>query len=231
MKGEHIQESEIEEGVKGGILSGVLASLCCVGPLVLVLFGLGSVSFALSLSQYRLYFLGIGFLFMIAVIVFHLKKKNKTCDLNCFSVEGLKRDGRFIISVVLSMGISYILALYVLVPTISPIIYGNVVSKTTGTQSASLTKNAVNTNNDNTNTNSNLHKLVVKISGMTCAGCATGIQSILQSLDGISNARISYPEGIGEITYNPEVITKEEIINSDAFHDYPAVIVEDRLIG
>ena len=114
------QKSEIKKGVKDGALSGILASLCCVGPLIIVLFGLGSVSFALSFSQYKPYFLGLGLLFMIGAVGFHLKKKNKTCDINCFSVKGLKREKNFILSIVISMVIIYVLALYVLVPAISP---------------------------------------------------------------------------------------------------------------
>ena len=88
-----------------------------------------------------------------------------------------------------------------------------------------ITENSASLNS--AKSNSDLNKLNVKISGMTCVGCSSGVQSILQSLDGVVDATVSYQEGTGEIIYNPNIITKEQIINSDAFSTYPAEIVSD----
>jgi copper chaperone CopZ len=79
--------------------------------------------------------------------------------------------------------------------------------------------------------NLELNKLNIKISGMTCAGCASGVQSILQSLNGVIEAKVNYPEGTGEIIYNPKIISKEQIISSDAFLTYPATIVSDEKLN
>lgn len=204
-------KSEIKKGAITGFWSGILASLCCTGPLLIILFGLGSVSFALSLTQYRPYFLGLGFFFMIGAIFWHLKKKNKSCGVNCFSAEGLKREKRFVTSVVLSMGVTYILILYVLVPALSPAVYISAPSKTP--QSPTL------------------NKLTVKISGMTCPGCATAIENILHGLEGVVEAKVSYPEGTGEIVYNQNITSKEKIISSKAFSIYPAQIINDERIS
>ncbi len=214
-----IKKSEIKEGVKTGFWSGILASLCCVGPLIIVLFGLGSVSFALSLSQYRPYFLGLGFLFMIGAIFLHLNKKNKTCDVNCFSAKGIRREKHFILSVIFSMGIIYVLVLYVVMPTISPIAYGSLSQKTTV-----QTENTVNP----VNKNSNLHVLSLKINGMTCAGCAYRVQSILKSLEGVVEAKVRYPEGTGEVIYDSDKITKEEIVSS-VESPYSAEVIKDEI--
>ncbi len=214
------KNSEIKEGIGKGILSGFFSSLCCVGPLIIVLLGLGSVSFALSISQYKPYFLGIGFLFMIGVIFLHLNKKNKTCKTNCFTLKGLKKERNFIISVILSMVLFYFIALYILMPLISPIIYNNAIQKTQA--------NVNPTNNLINNQNSNLHILNIKINGMTCTGCASGLQSILQGLDGVVKAEVSYSKGTGEVIYNTNRISKEEILNSEAFTGkYSAEVISD----
>ena len=216
------KKSEIKEGVKDGAISGILASLCCIGPLVVVLFGLGSISFALSISQYRPYFLGLGFLFMIGAIFLHLNKKSKTCGMNCLSIEGIKKEKIFLISTILSMVVIYILAIYVLVPAISPTIYNSMIQNPI--VQAGSTLNQINENLD-------LRILDLKISGMTCTGCSSGIQSILQSLDGVVEAKVSYSEGNGEVKYNPKKITKEQIVNSEAFtNQYSAEIISDEKI-
>ena len=221
----HNKKSEIKEGISEGIFGGFLSSLCCVGPLIIVLLGFGSVSFALSISQYRPYFLGLGILFIILAIGLYLNKKNKTCSINCFSVEGIKREKTYIISLVLSMVIIYFLALYVLVPAISPMIYSHAVAKEQRTNQ----KISGEIENSNIDLNENLNKLNLKINGMTCTGCSAGIQSILLTLEGVVDAKISYQEGTGEVIYNQDIITKEEIVNSDAFTgQYSAEIISDK---
>lgn len=224
MKKQKTKKSEIKEGVTKGIFGGFLSSLCCVGPLIVILFGLGSVSFALSISKYRPYFLGIGFLFMVGTIALHLKKKNKCCDVNCFSVKGLKKERNFIVSVIISMIVFYVLALYVLVPAVSPMVYSNAVAK----EQQINQKVIEGVGNSNTGLNKNLNKLDLKINGMTCTGCAAGIQNILLSLEGVVYAKISFYEKTGEVIYNPDKITKEEILNSQAFTgQYSAEIISD----
>ncbi|MFQ5825700.1 MAG: mercuric transporter MerT family protein [bacterium] len=222
------KKSEIKKGVTAGFWSGILASLCCIGPLVIILFGLASVSFALSLSQYRPYFLGLGFLFMIGTIVLHLKKKNKTCDINCFSVKGLKKERKFIISVVLSMGTIYVLALYVLVPAISPVIYRSATSKTNLDLPPKLQKYIEN-KREPTNEDlalGNYRQLDLKINGLSCAGCAYGAEYIFKQLNGVVKAKVYYPEGTGLVIYDPMKITKEDIVKASGV--YPATIVDDK---
>jgi mercuric ion transport protein len=48
----------------GSITSGLVASLCCIGPLVFVVLGLGGAAFFAKLEQYRLIFgaVSLGFL-------------------------------------------------------------------------------------------------------------------------------------------------------------------------
>jgi len=48
----------------GSILSGLLASLCCIGPLIFVILGLSGAAFFAKLEQYRWIFgtVAIGFL-------------------------------------------------------------------------------------------------------------------------------------------------------------------------
>ncbi len=52
-----------------------------------------------------------------------------------------------------------------------------------------------------------------KISGMTCGNCASRIGKHLSSKDGIRNNKVSYASGEGEFTFDPDIISKEEIKN------------------
>lgn len=207
----------IKEGFVSGFGGGVIASLCCIGPLIVILLGLGTLSFALSVSQYKPYFLILGFLSMTSAIIMHLRKKSKTCDINCFSVEGLKREKYFIGSVALTMMLVYVLALYVLVPAISPAVYASAVDHQTndrdsvdpgGGQAASGV----------------LRQLELKISDITCTGCALGIEYGFKELPGVVKAQVN-PDGTAYIIYNPAKVTKEEVLAASDV--YPTIIVGD----
>jgi len=64
----------------------LLASLCCVSPLVLFFFGLGSVAVAGSLAdvlygEYKWWFRAVGLLSLALALIFYFRKKG-ICTLN-----------------------------------------------------------------------------------------------------------------------------------------------------
>jgi hypothetical protein len=85
---------------KLGGIGAVIGSLCCITPIVVVLFGLGSVSFAAALGntlyfQYRWAFLIPAFAFIIAGLVVYFRNKG-ICSL-----DQAKRNKKRIINITL----------------------------------------------------------------------------------------------------------------------------------
>ncbi len=65
----------------------ILASLCCLSPAVLVLFGLSTVSFASSLADtfygdYKWAFRAFGLITLLASVAMYLYKKKGICSLD-----------------------------------------------------------------------------------------------------------------------------------------------------
>ncbi len=56
----------------GSVLSALLASLCCIGPVVFALIGAGSLGFAAAFEPYRPYLLALTVLFLGTA--FHLSQ-------------------------------------------------------------------------------------------------------------------------------------------------------------
>ena len=107
-------------------LAAFLGGLCCFTPVVLVFFGLSSITFAASLADTLYYghkwlFRGLALLFLLISIGWYLYKKEGVCSL-----DALKRKSRRIINFVLiavSLAILvYILWLYVIVEIIGIIL-------------------------------------------------------------------------------------------------------------
>jgi mercuric reductase len=64
------------------------------------------------------------------------------------------------------------------------------------------------------NTKVELEKVEFDIEGMTCDHCATGIQKRVNQLDGIASNEVSYPNGKGTFSYNPEKVSKQQIADT-----------------
>lgn len=52
---------------------------------------------------------------------------------------------------------------------------------------------------------------VLKVSGMTCGGCAAAVKSAAKKVDGVKDATVSYKEGRAEVSYDPAKTTPEAI--------------------
>jgi len=97
-------------GLKLGVLAGLVGISCCVGPTVLALLGLASVSFAISLSNtlyygYGWYFRGAALL-IGALGVVGLLRRRKSCTLR-----GAREQWQLLLTVVAAMAVVYV-ALY-----------------------------------------------------------------------------------------------------------------------
>ncbi len=64
----------------GSVLSALLASLCCIGPVVFALVGAGSLGFAAAFEPYRPYLLGLTALFLATGFYLTYRKREVRCE-------------------------------------------------------------------------------------------------------------------------------------------------------
>jgi len=74
----------------------------------------------------------------------------------------------------------------------------------------------------------NLRALELSVPGMFCAGCTASVEGYISSVPGVKRvqARLS-PERSATIVYDPDVITKEEIVKNNIFDVYGVDIISD----
>jgi hypothetical protein len=103
----------MRKDIKNGFFSGAVASLCCLGPTLLIMFGIGAVFGITSLcySQYRPQFfaLGLSFLFMATFIYFRNRKIN-ACELNT------RKKTEYIAVSIISMLVIYTIFIIFVIP-------------------------------------------------------------------------------------------------------------------
>lgn len=57
-----------------------------------------------------------------------------------------------------------------------------------------------------------MEKVELKIEGMHCGACATGIQMLVSQMDGVQSAFVDYEGKKGSVEFDPAKVTKEAII-------------------
>jgi mercuric reductase len=87
----------------------------------------------------------------------------------------------------------------------------------------SIFKNVFGDNKKNHNGKSETVEL--QISGMTCDHCATGIERKLEGQKGILDKSVSYHDGKGKFTFDPDITTKDAITDSiNAIGNYKVIV-------
>lgn len=104
----------------------LIASLCCLSPVILVLFGLSTAAFAGSLANtlygsYKWLFRIAGLLFLTASIILYLRKQRGICTLD--DVKKRRNEIINIVLVAVSVAIiGYVIWLYVIVEYIGKLL-------------------------------------------------------------------------------------------------------------
>lgn len=111
--------------LKFGIIGAFLASLCCLGPLILIALGIGTASSVLSIGYNKPYFLAGALLFFVVAAWSYFRKKQKVvCD--CGDGSGNLDNKKIAVQVIIAlcaMIALYLLLTFVLVPILAPLVY------------------------------------------------------------------------------------------------------------
>lgn len=82
-----VMNKKIKDILKISSIPVVLASMCCLSPVILVLLGVSTVSFASSLADtlygdYKWVFRGVGLLALLGALVFYLRRSKGICTID-----------------------------------------------------------------------------------------------------------------------------------------------------
>jgi len=104
-----------------------IASLCCLSPVILVLLGLSTASFAGSLADtlygdYKWIFRGVGLILLAGAIVIYLRRQKGICTID----EAKKRRNEImniVLSALIVFVVGYIIWLYVIVEYVGKVLH------------------------------------------------------------------------------------------------------------
>lgn len=149
------------------LASAGLASVCCIGPLVLTGLGLGSLGLAAGLTQYRLLFLVLTAIVLAAGFYFSYRKRPVACaDGKCEMRSGSRTMKAALWTV------TALAAAMATFPSWSTwVLTGGPAAAPAGA-----------------------HTLSVKVSGMDCAACTVAIKKSVEKVPGVYSASVDFDE-------------------------------------
>lgn len=182
--------------VIGGIVTAIVASLCCIGPAVLALVGAGSIGAFAAFEPYRPYFVGITVAILGLAFYLTYRKREVKCEDGTCKVEGASKWNK----------ISAWLATFFAVVAIG---YPYLGAASPPSFNAAVNPSAT---------------ALVKIEGMDCSACAVGIQSSLASMKGVHEAKVVYKTGLATIHYDPSLVQPTDFVKRIGQTGYKAEI-------
>ncbi len=162
----------------GLIAAAILASSCCIVPLILAGLGIGSIGIFSSLEKYRLMFIIITFALvgMAFYLTYRKKKNDECCDINKVKMDRIKKIALWTITAV-AVGL-----------LLFPYVYGTFSKSPSGVP-----------------VSDDLKKIVIEIKGMTCEACAQSINSAISKIQDVSAVNISLEKGEAIVGFNNNV--------------------------
>lgn len=178
----------------GGVFAAIVASLCCIGPLIALSLGLGSFAAASFFAEWRPLFLGLTFVLLGVAWFLAYRRPKSVCD----GATCAQRPGKAMRVALWTGSVAAILAAAYPWLAGSPRDVAPVVTAASG------------------------EKLSVSIPSMDCAACARGIEASLRAAPGISSAHVNYDAKIANVVFDPVMTTRDKVLARIDATGFPA---------
>lgn len=184
-------------GVVGAIGAAVLASICCIGPVVLVGLGIGAVTAAQEFAPLRPYFLALTAVFLGLGFYFAYRKPKAApaCDGEACEVPRLARLGRPLLWVATVVVVGLVTFPYYYAPLRAAF---DRPRQTTAVAARPAQLSTVD----------------LKVSGMTCDACAVSVRNALVETPGVASASVDHQAGRATVQYDPTKASITQLIEA-----------------
>ncbi|GBC76554.1 Copper-exporting P-type ATPase A [bacterium HR08] len=180
------------------LIGAIAASLCCTGPLVAALLGLGSFGAAAAFEAWRPYLLGVTAVLLLAAFYFTYRRPKVACAEGACATSEASRWSK--LALWIAAGAVIALAAF---PYYSGRLWA-ALGRHAGGPSASHAQAAT----------GRIITARMAVTGMTCGGCATALEAALREISGVQLAAASYEKGEATVEYDPARVKLEKLVET-----------------
>jgi copper chaperone CopZ len=208
-----------EKGAIGGaVVAALAASLCCIGPLLFVLFGVGTFGAAVYFEIARPLLLAVAVLLLgVAYYWTYFRRKASCADgATCETkpVSRLTRIGLWVAT--------FAVILFSVMPYIAPPLAARLRAQKGAEEDCCVARRPARAAAPNAPVaaEGNTARTTFTVTGMTCVGCEDTIKLALEKTSGVKSAQVSYDRSEAIVEYDPNAVTPDklrEVINSTSY--------------
>ena len=184
-------------GVVGALGAALLASACCIGPVLLAGLGIGAVTAAQQFAPLRPYFLaltavllGLGFYY-----AYRKPKSAAACNGEVCEAPRLARWGRPLL---------WIATVAVVALVTFPYYYGPLRGAFDKPQQSTTAAPAP----------TQVSTVELKVIGMTCSGCVVGVRNALLETPGVVSAEVNLESARAKVRYDAGKVSVSELVEA-----------------
>ncbi len=188
--------------VGGAVIAAIAASLCCVGPVLFAVLGLGAFGAASVFEAARPYLLG-GAVLLLAVGFYwtYFRRQAACAPGEACATKPVNRVGR--------AGL-WIASIAVLAFALAPYYIGHLASALPRRQPLATAPSAF-TADQNVSLQASSETVVVAVDGMSCSACEISVKDALAQTPGVRAADVGYKQGNARIEFDPKRTNIDQI--------------------
>jgi mercuric ion transport protein len=192
--------------IAGVIVAGLAASVCCVGPLVLLGLGVGGawVGNLTALEPFRPYLMAITFGVLGYAFYKIYKPKAEVCEPGSYCANP-KSDKINKITL-------WISTIFVLGLLATPYIAEELVANENA-EADRLSEQLA-----------SLKQITLDVPGMNCPACPFTVQKSLKKLDGVVSAKATLEDKKAVVIFNPSIVSTDAMIEATTNAGYPSTV-------
>ncbi len=171
----------------GSIISAMVASICCIGPVVLAVLGVSAAGLFSKFVSFRPYLIGLTIILLILAFYLTYRKREIICEDGTCKIESAGRWNK------IALWGGTILVVFLL---------------------ASPYLNLSNRSQASNSRGSEISEVIIKVEGMTCAGCEFNVENAVKKLDGIMGVKASYQKGEVYIKFEKGKVSIDNIVEA-----------------
>lgn len=193
----------------GAIVAAIAASLCCIGPLLFALFGLGAFGAASVFETGRPYFLAFAVLALAFGFYRSYFRKELCAPGDACATKPVSRVNRVFLWVASAAVLAFALSPYytgTLATSLNRQSKQEVLTDKEVTLAAGQAPIAASIPSEATTT--------LKIEGMTCMSCEKTIQLVLEKTPGVRSAAVSFDRSEAVVKYDPSKVMPEGLAHA-----------------
>jgi copper ion binding protein len=196
--------------ILASIGAALAASLCCIGPLVAVVLGLGVFGAASIFESFRPYFLGSTFALLAgAFYLVYRPARAGECAEGACSIQSPGRHSKAMLWIA-----TILVLVFALFPYYSGLVWNALARNSSPNAAVQLPPQRPAT----------LTALSLDVSGMTCGGCAAAVESALGGLKGVQKASVSLEQKRAMVSFDTSVVTPDQIVQAVEKAGYKAQV-------